>query len=71
MGIGRPRELLVRYPFRGRQILCRGAVLPFFPVKTGETMTDARWKEKLGSDERPPRPEWMAPIQSSDLPSSP
>jgi hypothetical protein len=71
MGIGRPRELLVRYPFRGRQILCRGAVLPFFPVKTGETMTDARWKEKLGSDERSPRPEWMAPIQSSDLPSAP
>jgi len=71
IGIGRPRELLVRYPFRDRYILCRGAILPFFHSQGSESMTDSQWKARLDSDERPRRPSWMQPILAPNLPEQP
>lgn len=71
VAIGRPRELLVRYPYRGRQILCRGAMLPFFWVGNGAQMNDAQWKARLDSDERPRRPAWIEPVLSPHIPQKP
>ncbi|WP_161554890.1 DUF3160 domain-containing protein [Ereboglobus luteus] len=60
---GRARALFVLYPWRGRELLCTGAVLSYYeewaPTKR---LTDAEWKEKLDSPDAPPPPDWLAPI---------
>jgi hypothetical protein len=61
-GVGRPRELLVRYPFGGREILCRGAVVPYYEAELRRPMRDPDWIRRLDSDERPEDPQWCAPI---------
>jgi hypothetical protein len=58
----RPRELLVRYPFEGHEILCRGAVLPYYEFVSGKLFTAREWLKRLDSDERPANPEWVKPI---------
>jgi len=71
IGTGRARELLVRYPFQQRNILCRGAILPFFRSQDDPAMGDRQWQEQLDSDERPRRPDWMEPILAPNLPQKP
>jgi hypothetical protein len=60
--VARPRELLVMYPFQGREILCRGAVLPYFEFVSGRLLSGREWLKRLDSDERPASPGWMKPI---------
>lgn len=60
--VARPRELLVMYPFQGREILCRGAVLPYFEFVSGKLLSDREWLKRLDSDERPASPAWLKPI---------
>ena len=60
---GRARALHVLYPWRGRELLCTGAVLSYYeewaPTKR---LTDGEWKQKLDSPAAPPPPAWLAPI---------
>lgn len=60
---GRARALFVLYPWRGRELLCTGAVLSYYeewaPTKR---LTDEEWKQKLDSPAAPPPPDWLAPI---------
>jgi hypothetical protein len=60
---GRARALYVLYPWRGRELLCTGAVLSYYeewaPTKR---LTDEEWKAKLDSPAAPPPPDWLAPI---------
>ena len=60
-GIGRPREILVLYPFGGKDILCRGAILPYFEFLGVNEISDPEWKRRLDSDERPAVPRWFEP----------
>ncbi len=62
IGIARPREFLVLYPYQGREILCRGAVMPYYEFISTTRMTDAEWQKRLDSDERPENPDWLKPI---------
>jgi hypothetical protein len=59
VGIGRPRELLVLYPWKGVPVLCRGAVLPYHEHASAERLDDAAWRALLDSDSAPQPPTWL------------
>lgn len=63
-GIGRPREIRVLYPWKGREIECRGAVMPFHEMLSDRHLTDNEWRESLNGGERPQIPEWLKPVTS-------
>ena len=60
--VARPRELLVMYPYQGREIMCRGAVMPYFEFVSGKLLSKHDWLKRLDSDERPASPAWIKPI---------
>ncbi|MBB5035850.1 DUF3160 domain-containing protein [Prosthecobacter dejongeii] len=63
-GIGRPRFLYVLYPWKGREILCRGAVLPYLESTTLQPLTDEEWKSRLHHPgDAPVQPAWLAPLR--------
>lgn len=65
-GTCRPRALLVLYPYKGKEILCKGAILPFYEFQSKERLNDNEWKNLLDSDKRPPIPQWMKPVLGSE-----
>jgi len=62
VGIARPRTLWVLYPWQGRDVLCRGAVLPYYEFTSPQRLTNAEWKAILGSEKRPAPPAWLGPL---------
>jgi hypothetical protein len=62
VGISRPRAIYVLYPTKTGEILCRGAVMPYYEFPNSERLTDAEWKSLLDSDKRPDVPDWVKPI---------
>ncbi len=64
VGIGRPRALHVLYPWKGQEIHCLGAVLPFLETTEPAPLDDAAWKAKLSgpAKQRPELPTWYAPL---------
>jgi len=62
VGIGRPRALYVLYPYKGGEVLCRGAVMPYYEFPSGERLTDEQWKTLLDSKDSPDVPDWVKPI---------
>lgn len=58
VGIDRARAIYVLYPWDGKEILCRGAVMPYHEFTSKEPLTDAAFKALLDSDKRPKVPEW-------------
>jgi hypothetical protein len=58
VGIGRPRALYVLYPWQGKEVLCRGAVLPYHEFVHGERLTDANWRELLSTPGKTAAPAW-------------
>jgi len=65
VGVGRPRALYVLYPHKGGEVLCRGAVMPYYEFHHGERLTDSAWKALLDGGDRPDIPEWVRPIVGS------
>jgi hypothetical protein len=66
VGVGRPRILYVLYPYKGKEILCRGAVLPYYEFRHPGRLTDARWKSLLDSKKPPELPAWVRPIVANN-----
>lgn len=62
VGVARPRAIYVLYPVKGGEILCRGAVMPYYEFTNDSRLTDAEWKSLLGSTKRPKPPDWISPI---------
>ncbi|NQT88863.1 DUF3160 domain-containing protein [bacterium] len=62
VGIARPRALWVLYPWKGRDVLCRGAVLPYYEFTSPQRLTNAEWKAMLDSPKRPASPDWLKPL---------
>jgi hypothetical protein len=62
VGIGRARKLYVLYPWQGKDILCAGAVIPYYEFTSVERLTNSAWRELLDSRQRPLVPGWIAPI---------
>lgn len=66
-GIGRPRFIYVLYPWQGREILCRGAVLPYLESTVLKPWTDAEWKSGLRNPtEAPVPPSWLQPLTGTN-----
>ena len=62
VGIGRPRAIYVLYPVKGGEILCLGAIMPYYEFPNDKPLTDADWKAPLDSNNRPNTPDWINPI---------
>jgi hypothetical protein len=62
VGIGRARALYVLYPVKGGEVLCRGAVLPYYEFPHAGPLDDRSWKALLDSDKPPDLPDWVKPI---------
>jgi hypothetical protein len=62
VGIGRARTIYVLYPWQGKDILCLGAVMPYYEFAHNDRLTDTEWKLLLDSDKRPDVPNWVTPI---------
>jgi hypothetical protein len=65
VGIGRPRPLFVLYPYRGKEVLCLGAVLPYYEFTHPLRLDDAAWMKLLDSKDAPKPPAWVRPILST------
>lgn len=56
VGIGKPRAIYVLYPWQGKEVLCRGVVLPYHEIRHGQRLTDEAWQKLLQS------PDSVAPL---------
>jgi hypothetical protein len=61
-GTGRPRLMYVLYPYEGKEILCIGAVIPYYEFVSPIGLTNEQWKKRFNSGERPESPVWLKPI---------
>lgn len=68
-GVGRPQQIRVLYPWKGREIECIGAVMPFREMRSPQHLSDEEWKATLDGPSKPPAPAWLKPIMTS--PSQP
>jgi hypothetical protein len=50
----------------GKEILCRGSVLPYQEFTHAERLTDGEWKSLLNSPQRPETPKWLKPIMVAE-----
>lgn len=57
--IGRPRLMFVLYPWEGREVLCRGVVMPYHEIRDGKTLTDDEWRKRQDGNSRIGIPEWL------------
>ena len=55
---GRPRAFYALYPWHGLEVLCEGAVIPYYEYRATEILTDAEWREQLGRPDVPRPPNW-------------
>ncbi len=56
--------LYVLYPWQGKQVLSKGAIIPYFEFTIESRLTDDEWKKLLDSPQKPDVPEWIKPIIS-------
>lgn len=62
-GIGRPCFLYVLYPWKGDEVLCRGAVLPYLESHEPGTLTDEEWRSRLDKGASSLQtPKWLEPL---------
>jgi len=66
VGIARSRALYVLYPYKDGEVLCRGAVLPYYEFICERRLTDTQWQTLLDSKQRPATPTWLRPIVTSE-----
>jgi hypothetical protein len=70
-GIGRARAIYVLYPWADTEVLCKGAVLPYYEFVASERLTDDEWKTMLDGASPPSVPVWLAPIMTDEAPATP
>ena len=71
VGIARARKMYILYPWKGKAVLCEGAILPYYEFVSTSRLTDKSWKERLDSDKRPSLPKWLSPVVSGGKLSKP
>lgn len=58
---GRPRVIYVLYPWNGMEVLCQGAVVPYFEYRSTERLSDSEWQHRLDGADAPATPSWLQP----------
>jgi len=58
VGIAKPQLMYVLYPWKGKEVLCQGAVLPYREFVHGERLTDDTWRGLLATPQKPAPPNW-------------
>ena len=66
IAVTRPQAIYVLYPDRGQQLLCRGAVFPYFEFSDSEIVDDESWKRRIDTATMPARPRWLEPLFTDD-----
>jgi hypothetical protein len=66
IAVTRPQAIYVLYPHRGQQLLCRGAVFPYFEFTDNEIIDDDSWKTRIDTAPPPARPRWLEPLFTDD-----
>lgn len=66
VGIGRPMQIYVLYPYLGKKILVHGAVSTYYEFANDTRLTDTEWKALLESP-KPPKPALVEWIQALSL----
>jgi hypothetical protein len=66
--VGRPVAIYVNYPYQGRKVYCRGAVMPYYEFIKSERLDDSQWKEQLSQNPR--QPQWVQAINGHGAPVS-
>ena len=56
---GRPHSFYVLYPWQGMEVLCEGAVIPYYEYRSPEILTDTQWRDMLGGATAPQLPDWL------------
>lgn len=58
---GRPRILYVLYPWKGREVLCQGAILPYHEFEKTGRMDDWEWRKQWPEEDggRPKAAQWL------------
>jgi len=56
----------VAFPRDGKIAIGRGAVFSFYQLTVKDRLTDQQWRERLGSEHRPPLPDWTHPVFIAD-----
>jgi hypothetical protein len=69
VGIGRPRIMYLLYPTAKGDVLCRGAVLPYYEFRSPTRLTDGDWMTRLDSPD-PLCPPPSVPVSSFDWTSA-
>ena len=59
---GHHRRIVVRYPWKGENILCEGAVLTFYSFPNDGPLGDVEWSKRLDANPPPEPPDWLRPI---------
>ena len=60
LAFGRPRIIYVLYPAPdGSNVVCRGAVLPYYEFRSAKRLDDLEWKAMLDSKNAPDQPAWL------------
>jgi len=62
VGIGRPRRIVVLYPWGSSFVPAHGAVLPYLEVASPSRLTDSEWRARLDTADRPALPPWLADL---------
>ncbi len=56
--------LYVLYPWKGKQVLSKGVIMPYFEFTSESSLTDVEWKKLLDSPQKPDVPEWIKPVMA-------
>jgi len=59
---GTNRVIWVNYPWKGKTVLCRGAVMTFYSFTAPAPLTDREWQAHLKSQTAPQPPAWLRGI---------
>ena len=72
VGVGRPQIIYALYPTERGEVLCRGAILPYYEFLSPKRLKDVEWKQMLDSSDVPAQPEWVTSFEvESDVPAQP
>lgn len=59
---GAHRVIWVNYPWKGKTVLCRGAVMTFYSLTAPAPLTDTEWQARLKARPAPQPPAWLLGI---------